>query len=73
MHAPHPTEAPITEPRFYTPAQFHDHFKPHVGRDTIYRLINDGRIKAVKLYDRKLLIPASEIHDWPQREMDRSE
>lgn len=63
--------APSRTPGFFTPSEFRAHF-PHVGRDAIYRLIKEKRIKTVRLFERKYLIPASELYDWPQREMERA-
>ena len=40
-----------------------------VGRNTVYELIHANRIKHIKL-GRKILIPASEIRDFPAREAD---
>jgi excisionase family DNA binding protein len=39
-----------------------------VARDLGYRLIREGRLKAVRLGERKLLIPASELEAFVARE-----
>ena len=38
-----------------------------VGRNSIYELIRSNRIRHVKI-GRKILIPSSEVHDFPARE-----
>ena len=38
-----------------------------VGRNSIYELIRANRIRHVKI-GRKILIPRSEVHDFPARE-----
>jgi len=38
-----------------------------VGRDTAYQLVREGRLRAVFL-NRRILIPRSELEDFPRRE-----
>lgn len=63
--------SPSRAPRkFYSPKEFYLEFDKRIGRDTIYRLIQEERIRTVRPGKRKILIPASEIEDWPKRELD---
>jgi excisionase family DNA binding protein len=39
-----------------------------LGRDTTYRLIAEGRIRAVRV-NRRILIPRSELAAFPEREV----
>jgi excisionase family DNA binding protein len=39
-----------------------------LGRDATYRLVAEGRIRAVRV-NRKILIPRSELAAFPEREM----
>jgi len=56
-------------PKFYTPKEFYLKHDRRIGRDTIYRLIAEGRIRSVRPGKRKILIPASELRDGPEREI----
>jgi excisionase family DNA binding protein len=38
-----------------------------IGRNAIYELLRSKRIKSIKI-GRKILIPYSEVHDFPTRE-----
>lgn len=40
-----------------------------VGRDRMYELAKEGRIRSVVVGTRRL-IPRSELEDWPRREID---
>jgi excisionase family DNA binding protein len=59
-----------TPPKFYSPREFYLKFGKRIGRDTIYRLIREERIRTVRPGKRKILIPASEVEDWPRRELE---
>jgi excisionase family DNA binding protein len=39
-----------------------------IGRDTVYGLVKSGRIRAVRV-NRRILIPRSELADFPAREL----
>jgi len=60
---------PAAPPKFYSPQEFYLKHDRRIGRDTIYRLLAEGRIRSVRPGKRKILIPASELHDWPAREL----
>lgn len=51
--------------------EFHAELDGRVGLNSLYRLIRLGRIKSIRLGERKILIPASEVGDWPMRELER--
>jgi excisionase family DNA binding protein len=40
-----------------------------LGRDTIYQLIREGRIRSISI-GRKILIPRSELEAWITRELE---
>lgn len=69
----HPSSREAQAPPFLTVADFHDHFRPSVGLNTIYDLVRSGRIRSIKFGARKILIPDSELVDWPQREREQAE
>lgn len=54
-----------------TAVEFHEQFKGNLGINAIRRLVKEGRIRSIAAGDRKRLIPASELTNWPQREMER--
>jgi excisionase family DNA binding protein len=54
-----------------TVAEFHEHFRPKIGRNKVYELVQTGRLKSLRLGERKILIPATELYDWPARELER--
>lgn len=57
-------------PKFLSPKEFYLQFDKRIGRDTIYRLIQEERIRSVRPGKRKILIPVSEVTDWPKRELE---
>lgn len=54
-----------------TAVEFHEQFRGTLGINAIRRLVKEGRIRSIAAGDRKRLIPASELTNWPQREMER--
>jgi excisionase family DNA binding protein len=44
-----------------------------VGRDAGYRLIAEGRLRVVRLGERRLLVPASECEAFVERELNGEE
>ncbi len=52
-----------------TTTEFHAELGGAVGLSNIRRLVREGKIKSIRAGERKRLIPASEIHDWPAREI----
>lgn len=56
-------------PKFYSPRELYLKFEKSIGLNTIYRLVGEGRIYSVRLGRGKILIPASELHNWPEREL----
>lgn len=66
-HSPAPPHEP---PTLLTISEFQTHFSQHIGINTIRNLVRLGRIKSIRLGERKILIPASELTDWPKRELE---
>lgn len=58
-------------PPLLTVVEFHQYFESRIGTNTIYSLVSEGRIRSIRLGERKLLIPSSEVVDWPARETER--
>jgi len=56
---------------FYTPAEFYTALGGTIGRSAIYELVRANRIRHVRL-GRKILIPATELTEFPHREMGRT-
>lgn len=54
-----------------SPAEFRARLGNRVGRNTVYDAIRAGRIRAVRV-GRKILILPSEVHEWPIREAERT-
>lgn len=64
-----PSTATGNQPQpLLTPREFHRALGGKVGRDSIYRLIREDRIRSIRLSPRKTLIPYSEVIDFPKRE-----
>lgn len=55
-----------------TPEEFRTGLDNAIGRNTIYLYLKARKIKHVKI-GRKILIPKSELVDFPLREMAREE
>lgn len=55
-----------------TPEEFRAGLDNAIGRNTIYSYLRAGKIKHVRI-GRKILVPQSELVDFPQREMSREE
>lgn len=55
-----------------TAVEFHEQLQGTVGINAIRRLVKEGRILSITAGDRKRLIPASELTNWPQRELERA-
>ncbi len=49
------------EPSAYTPAQLK--IKLQLGRNTVYRLIRDQRLRSIRI-NRKILIPKEAVDDF---------
>lgn len=62
--------APPAPPALLTVAEFWNLLDRRVGLNTLYRLVHDGRIRSIRLGERKILIPATELTDWPHRELE---
>ena len=62
-----------TAPRPITPLltikDFHRHLNGALGINAIREAVREGRIRSVQIGERKRLIPASELTDWPHREI----
>lgn len=52
-----------------TTTEFHAELGGAISLSNIRRLVREGRIKSIRAGERKRLIPASEIRDWPAREI----
>ena len=65
-----PTDG-VHPPALLTVTEFYEQFQPAIGKNRIYELIESRRIKSLRLGERKILIPASELVDWPARELER--
>lgn len=58
-----------TEPKpLLTPAEFHARLGGSVGINTIRRAVKLGRIRSLKVGERRRLIPSTELTAWPNRE-----
>ena len=51
-----------------SPDEFREMHFPMIGRNNLYELLRAKRIKSIKV-GRKILIPASEVQDFPLREV----
>ena len=40
-----------------------------LGRDTAYQLVREGRLRAVRVHSRRLLIPRAELEEFVAREV----
>jgi excisionase family DNA binding protein len=52
-----------------TPKQFLQRLEGKIGRDSLYRLLESGRIKSVRL-KKRYKIPESELQDFFTRELE---
>lgn len=69
QHATQDAPAPSPLPRpLLTITEFHREFRGAIGINAIRTAVSNGRIKSIAVGERKRLIPASEILDWPVRE-----
>ena len=68
--APPTTSAPITP--LLTIKHVHQLLKGALGINAIRDAVREGRIRSVKVGERKRLIPVSELTDWPHREIGRN-
>jgi excisionase family DNA binding protein len=59
---PHENTKPLL-----TPDEFWEGMQKVIGRNSLYGLIQAGRIKHIRV-GRKILIPRSELTDFPVRE-----
>jgi len=50
-----------------TVPEFHHHLGGALGINAIRRLVKEGNIRSIPAGTKKRLIPATELHDWPQR------
>lgn len=68
--APADGPPPPAPPNLLTVTEFWDRLDRRVGLNTLYRLVHDRRIRSIRLGERKILIPATELTDWPHRELE---
>jgi excisionase family DNA binding protein len=52
---------------FLSPAEFFAEMKGTIGKNSLYGFVHSGRIKSIRV-GRKILIPRSELTDFPARE-----
>ena len=62
---------PESAPPLITVDEFRERFGYKVGRSFIYEAVNEGRIKNVRI-NRKILILATEVEEWPLREVQKA-
>lgn len=55
-------------PVLYSITGFHAALGGVVGINTLRHAVRDGRIRSLRVGERKRLIPAAEVTDWPRRE-----
>lgn len=60
-------EQPGAAKPLLTPDEFFEGLQKAIGRNSVYSLIQAGRIKHIHV-GRKILIPRSELTDFPARE-----
>ena len=70
MHDATSSAAPQLKP-LLTANEFHAHLHGALGINAIRRLIKDGNIRSIPAGERKRLIPATELTNWPLRELER--
>ena len=44
-----------------------------IGRDAGYALVREGRLRAVRISGRRILIPRSELEEFVERELNQVE
>jgi len=57
-----------TRPVLYSVAGFHEALGGTVGINALRTAVRTGRIRSLRVGERKRLIPATEVIDWPRRE-----
>lgn len=62
-------EAPTAD-GLVTPLEFYEALNRRVGKNSVYGLVAAGRIRSIKI-GAKILIPRSEILEFPRRESER--
>lgn len=66
-----PLRAEHVPSRLLTVREFHQALDGKVGLNALYGLVKEGRIRSVRVGPRNILVPSSELVDWPRREMER--
>jgi excisionase family DNA binding protein len=61
----------VSLPKFYSIKELYEVYDRAIGINTLYAFVRSGRIRSVHL-GRKVLVPSSEVTDWPRRESERS-
>jgi hypothetical protein len=61
-------KSPASTPPLLTITQFYEALGGALGINAIRSAVRDGRIRSLLAGERKRLIPATELVDWPQRE-----
>ena len=69
---PPPADNQLGRSALLTVAEFHDQFAHRIGINMVYQLVRQGRIRSIRLGERKILIPSTELTDWPDREIGRT-
>ncbi len=57
-----------TPPRLLSPDRFREEYLPEIGRNSVYAMLREGRIKSIRV-GRRILIPATEAANFIAREM----
>lgn len=56
------------KPSLLTPDEFYNAMGKKIGKNSIYEGIASERIRSIR-FGRKILVPASEVEDFPRREI----
>jgi hypothetical protein len=59
---------PTILPALLSVQDFHRALGGAIGINSLRSAVREGRVRSLRVGERKRLIPASELADWPQRE-----
>jgi hypothetical protein len=59
---------PPINPRLLTIPDFHRALGGTVGINSLRRAVREGRIRSLRIGERKRVIPSTELANWPLRE-----
>jgi hypothetical protein len=63
----HPS-TPLARPALLTVQGFHHALGGAVGINSLRKAVREGRIRSLRVGERKRVIPSTELADWPQRD-----